>query len=318
MLSFVWERLCFPVHSVGYAMDAMISVSLCAFACLAACEYVFRVTRPNGLAKGDPQFDQVATTSLDRRQMVTYRARCSSTSDPNPEPESEPAWFHDDNCVLPLPEATSTVPEIEMVEKQSGKHREMSPPRVLRWSYDAHVEDEKKTQRKGTFSPLANSLRPELKFPPGLDIPSASGWDEISCGFAGLRSSAQASGKTMEMAGSRSLREDMERLKHQDPECVLVVKKIKKLGFESPTVLKEHFGQYGIVLDVMVALTHSPQKTKSTRVRPAAMGFVVMGDASAAKHALQAGVSQDISGVVIELRSFSSFNDHYGDVDNEP
>lgn len=202
--------------------------------------------------------------------------------------------------------------------KQSGMHRDISPPKVLRWSYDAHVEDQKQNQRRGTFSPLAESLRPEIKFPPGLDPPSCHGWNEIFSSSAGSRLAAPATGIPKDqssMTSSGSLRENLELLKKYDPECVLVVKKIKRFGFESPTVLKEHFDQYGVVLDVLVALTHSPQKSKSTRVRPAAMGYVVMEDAYAVKRALQAGLSQNISGVLIELRRFNSFNDHYGDDD---
>lgn len=289
------------------------------FICLTLVQYLFRATPGTGLVRASHKSHQMTATNLSK----TYNSRQNPTPPPSPEPESEPTdgtgvknWLEDSNCMWlsaatqnadPEPEESLALPEIS---------HELSPPKVLRWSYDAHVEDQKQNQRKGTFSPLAALLRPEdqIKLPPGLDHPGFPPWNGISCEFSKLKASALSIAKPMDefsVAGSGSLRKDMELLKMHDPECVLVVKKIKKLGFESPVFLQNHFSQYGGVLDVMVALTHSPQKSKSVRVRPAAMGFVVMGDAAGAKCALEAGTSQDVSGVVIELRPFSSFNDYY-------
>merc|ERR1719265_1185368 len=78
---------------------------------------------------------------------------------------------------------------------EAGEHRDMSPPRVLRWSYDALAEEEKRKQSNGTFSPLANALRPEFKYPPGLDHPDLDGSYEIASGFAGLQSGVSAAAK---------------------------------------------------------------------------------------------------------------------------
>jgi len=107
-----------------------------------------------------------------------------------------------------------------------------------------------------------------------------------------------------------SLKMDLEALRNYDSDCVLIVRKIKKLGFESPTALREHFGRYGEVADVRVA--HSTVKPTAKRpggrVRPAALGFVVMGSGDAARRAVEAGTEQMVcSTVVIEVAEFSEF-----------
>lgn len=258
---------------------------------LSMSQYLFSPTKSKGPVRACPYLKQTMDVSLDKTHISTQKLSPPLTT----EPESEPATASVKNGASDI--------ETRRSHGQPGTAviREPSPPKVLRWSYDAQVEDQKEIHRKGTFSPLADSLRPEhlIKLPPGLEYPGA------------LPATEKPIDK-VNTASSGSLRDDMESLKMHDPACVLVVKKIKKLGFESPQCLRNHFSQYGVVLDVMVALTHSPQKSKSARVRPAAMGFVVMSDAGGVQSALQAGISQDVSGFGIELRSFSSFNDYYG------
>jgi len=109
---------------------------------------------------------------------------------------------------------------------------------------------------------------------------------------------------------SGSLRQDLELLRESNPERVLIVRKIKKLGFESPAYLEEHFGKYGEVADVMVAHSHVKPTTKrpNGRVRPAALGFVVMGSESSVQRALQGGEEQVVGGVAIEVRPFLAFD----------
>merc|ERR1719316_184077 len=109
---------------------------------------------------------------------------------------------------------------------------------------------------------------------------------------------------------SGSLRHDLEMLReHSNPERVIIVRKIKQLGFESPTLLKEHFRQYGEVDEVLVAHSHvkSSPKRPNGRVRPAALGFVVMGSEEAAQSALQAGAEQQVGCTTIQLGPFEAF-----------
>jgi len=121
------------------------------------------------------------------------------------------------------------------------------------------------------------------------------------------------------LIGSGSLREDLELLKQRSPEKVIIVRKIKKLGFESPQLLDEHFSQYGEVKELLVAHSHVKPTAKrpNGRVRPAALGFVVMADKEAVQKAFQAGAEQVISGYVIELAPFEGFDAHYADEDEQ-
>merc|ERR1719313_1558761 len=121
------------------------------------------------------------------------------------------------------------------------------------------------------------------------------------------------------LIGSGSLRQDLELLKQRQPECVIIVRKIKKLGFESPQILDDHFSQYGEVKELLIAHSHVKPTAKrpNGRVRPAALGFVVMADDEATRKAFEAGTEQSICGVGIELAPFESFDPHYAEDENE-
>merc|ERR1719160_1821297 len=121
------------------------------------------------------------------------------------------------------------------------------------------------------------------------------------------------------LIGSGSLRQDLELLRQREPEHVIIVRKIKKLGFESPQLLDEHFSQYGEVKELLVAHSHVKPTSKrpNGRVRPAALGFVVMATAEAVQSALKAGANQMIYGHAIELASFESFDCHYAGEDEQ-
>jgi len=119
------------------------------------------------------------------------------------------------------------------------------------------------------------------------------------------------------LIGSGSLRQDLELLRLRQPECVIIVRKIKKLGFESPQILDDHFSQFGEVKELLVAHSHVKPTAKrpNGRVRPAALGFVVMATPEAAENAFKAGTDQVIGGVNIELAPFESFDSHYAEED---
>merc|ERR1719313_3047599 len=91
------------------------------------------------------------------------------------------------------------------------------------------------------------------------------------------------------LIGSGSLRQDLELLRQRQPEHVIIVRKIKKLGFESPQLLDAHFSQFGEVKELLVAHSHVKPTTKrpNGRVRPAALGFVVMDKQEAVQKAFK-------------------------------
>jgi len=121
------------------------------------------------------------------------------------------------------------------------------------------------------------------------------------------------------LIGSGSLRQDLELLRLRQPECVIIVRKIKKIGFESPQILDDHFSQYGEVKELLVAHSHVKPTAKrpNGRVRPAALGFVVMATSEGAQNAFNAGTDQLIGGVGIELAPFESFDAHYAEDDED-
>merc|ERR1719198_2873097 len=65
-----------------------------------------------------------------------------------------------------------------------------------------------------------------------------------------------------EVVGGGSLRQDLELLRKHHPERVLIVRKIKQLGFDSPKFLKKHFTQYGEVSEILVAHSHVKSTSK--------------------------------------------------------
>jgi len=121
------------------------------------------------------------------------------------------------------------------------------------------------------------------------------------------------------LIGSGSLRQDLELLRQRQPEHVIIVRKIKKLGFESPQLLDDHFSQYGEVKELLVAHSHVKPTAKrpNGRVRPAALGFVVMATDEGAQKAFKMGAEQNIHGISIELAPFESFDSHYADEDEQ-
>merc|ERR1719161_2985809 len=121
------------------------------------------------------------------------------------------------------------------------------------------------------------------------------------------------------LIGSGSLRQDLELLRQRQPDCVLIVRKIKKLGFESPQILDQYFSQYGEVKELLVAHSHVKPTAKrpNGRVRPAALCFVVMATEEGAQNAFKAGTDQMLCGVTIELAPFESFDAHYAEEEDQ-
>lgn len=107
-----------------------------------------------------------------------------------------------------------------------------------------------------------------------------------------------------------SLRNYLERIKLHTPGCALLIRKIKPLGFESPEYLRAHFGQLGMVQEVLVShcITKASSKRTKPRVRPAALGFVVMASREDADAVFAQGEQQVIpchnGSVTVEVQRF--------------
>jgi len=103
-----------------------------------------------------------------------------------------------------------------------------------------------------------------------------------------------------------SLRDDLERLKEYDAQQCLIVRRIKRLGLGSPEILREHLSAFGGVKEMLIShsLEKKSAKCRADRVRPAALGFVVMDSVDGAQAALNAGPSLMVGGVDVEVKIF--------------
>jgi len=103
-----------------------------------------------------------------------------------------------------------------------------------------------------------------------------------------------------------SLRDDLERLKEYDAKQCLIVRRIKRLGLGSPEILREHLSAFGGVKEMLIShsLEKKSAKCRADRVRPAALGFVVMDSVKGAQAALKAGPTLMIEGVDVEVKVF--------------
>jgi hypothetical protein len=96
-------------------------------------------------------------------------------------------------------------------------------------------------------------------------------------------------------------------LERQDHRCILILKKINRLGFGAADALKRHYCLYGAVAEVLLSTTQERdcQATRQ-RLRPSSMGWLRFESASAAAAALSAGEEQIVEGSHIVVRAFAS------------
>jgi hypothetical protein len=104
-----------------------------------------------------------------------------------------------------------------------------------------------------------------------------------------------------------TLRDHLQELQDEDPALVIIVRKISKLGFQSPDLLRNYFEEYGEVGKILVA--HSFVKPSNRRVkprvRPAGLGFVVMTSRADADAVLCMGENQTIAGVPVQVLPYA-------------
>jgi len=94
----------------------------------------------------------------------------------------------------------------------------------------------------------------------------------------------------------------MQCLEGVNQECVLIIRKMKKLGFDSPGILRMHFGKFGSVETVYVSHSHL-----QGRMRPASLGFVVMDSKESVSKSLASGYVHVMHDVPIYVDAFEQF-----------
>lgn len=206
---------------------------------------------------------------------------------------------------LMIAQVTDGVPE----EDEAKRFQEISI-RALKLSRDMLC------QKQARYLAQIGSVVDITKSPPAMEDPFGPEPDSetprwMGWGKAEVEACPEFVPSLKPNVAGGSLRQDLEFLRECCPECVIIVRKIKKLGFDSPKYLEDHFVQYGEVSKILVAHSHVKPTSKrpNGRVRPAALGFVVMADEQGVRRALEAGQEQSICDNAIELSLFDAFED---------
>eukprot|EP00929_Paragymnodinium_shiwhaense_P099767 TRINITY_DN615_c0_g1_i1.p1 TRINITY_DN615_c0_g1~~TRINITY_DN615_c0_g1_i1.p1 ORF type:complete len:704 (+),score=243.45 TRINITY_DN615_c0_g1_i1:160-2271(+) len=141
-----------------------------------------------------------------------------------------------------------------------------------------------------------------------LKVAAASKQPEALAGAAAAaaREEAGDADKSGPAPGEETLRTHLQELQTKEPECVLILRKINRLGFDSPYILKQHFKTYGKVERVLVAHSHVRLQGRgfTSRLRPSGLGFVVMADKAATQLILSQGENQVVGAVTIRVLPF--------------
>jgi len=119
-----------------------------------------------------------------------------------------------------------------------------------------------------------------------------------------------------------TLSTSLQLLANEDPDTLIIVRRINKLGFKAVRALKRHLSIHGEVVRVLVA--HSVARKRGDtecqlRRRPSSLGFVQMKTAEAVGKVLAGGCEQEINGAVICIQRFE--RQHAGDAsckDSDP
>lgn len=121
--------------------------------------------------------------------------------------------------------------------------------------------------------------------------------DENSTIESDTRDSSKQEGDTLQF--------HLKLLELEDPLCVLSVRKINRLGFDSKAILERHFAWHGVATKVLVAHLKVKQAGhRPARLRPAGLGFVVMASREHAVNVLKQGDSQMIGDIEITVQPF--------------
>jgi len=128
---------------------------------------------------------------------------------------------------------------------------------------------------------------------------------------SGYGSQAGTSTASADLPAAETMKTQLQALQLEEPATVFIVRRINKLGFASPDLLRHHFSQYGQVKGVYVS--HSRVKSMRAghqdpnaqwRRRAAALGFVVMYEADAARRIVNDGPEHLVSGVNVRVHTF--------------
>jgi hypothetical protein len=99
-------------------------------------------------------------------------------------------------------------------------------------------------------------------------------------------------------------------LENENADCVIYLRGIHRLGFNSESILRQHYQRYGNVKKIFLSNAHEkPARSKSNRftrvrIRPSSIALILMSKAEEVAEALAAGDIQWVQGVEINARKF--------------
>lgn len=104
-----------------------------------------------------------------------------------------------------------------------------------------------------------------------------------------------------------TLRKHLRELQQMEPNRILLVRKINRLGFQSPQKLEAYFSQFGTVSRVLIAHSHVRSQNRGVAVmrqRPSGLGFVVMSSSEEVEKIIDLGPEQVVEGASIRICRF--------------
>jgi hypothetical protein len=157
-----------------------------------------------------------------------------------------------------------------------------------------------KCARGGQYSNLASTPKKNKKDTKSSQCTTAS---KVKTSTPVVEDEAGGTGMT-----DGTLCDQLNSLETFDSSCIVVVRRINRFGFDSPRVLEAFLSKYGEVLRVLVPHSHVKSRNGGRRLRPSALGFVVMGSAANVDAILAAGAEQSIAKdttvVLVQIQGF--------------
>lgn len=99
----------------------------------------------------------------------------------------------------------------------------------------------------------------------------------------------------------------LQELSNENPDCVIIVRRMHKLGFQAMSHLKHHFSKHGTVVKILAAhatVRRSLSLSRYVQDRPSSLGFVLMQTPQAVSSVLASGQEQEIEGCSILVQKF--------------
>jgi hypothetical protein len=220
-----------------------------------------------------------------RTDQMIAEVQAQAPQDPGAE-----KWHEVSKQALAFSRQALNARQLEILENLKSSTNAVAPSTIVNVKPDLVEVKDKEASTPTTPSTKCSTPTLTPAYPPGLDCQTTSGGTSKEPGLCKMVQDLR------DQYGVRSMRKEIETLKQYPDRRVLIVRKIKALGFESCEVLKSYFGQFGAVEEVIVphSFTKPGPQRKLGRIRPGVMGFVVMETTDGAEAAIGQGEYQMI------------------------